>query len=57
MLFGIMEGSSVSRSFHGAMAEQAKSTETNALSARCPSSNCSIPDEDVDVSIIIYLPE
>jgi len=39
------------------MAEQATSTETHALSARCPASDRGILDEDVDLSIIIYLSE
>jgi len=39
------------------MAEQAKRTETNAISARCPALDRVIPDEEVDMSIIIYLSE
>jgi hypothetical protein len=39
------------------MAEQAKRTETNAISARCPALDRVIPDEDVDMSIIIYMSE
>jgi len=52
-----MEGTSVPRSFLRAMAEQAKRTETHALSARCPASDSGILDEDVDLSILIYLSE
>jgi hypothetical protein len=39
------------------MAEQAKKTETNAISARYPALDRVIPDEDVDISIIIYMSE
>jgi hypothetical protein len=45
------------RSFLGTLAEQAKRTETKILSARCPASNRFIPDEDVDLNIIIYMSE
>jgi hypothetical protein len=52
-----MERSSMPRSFLGTLAEQAKSAETTILSARCPASNRFLPDEDVDLNIIIYMSE
>jgi len=45
------------RSFLGALARQAKSAETKILSARCPASNRFVPDEVVDLIIIIYVSE
>jgi hypothetical protein len=45
------------RSFLGALAGQAKSTETKILSARCPASNRVVPDEDVDLNITNYMSE
>jgi hypothetical protein len=47
----------MSRSFLGTLAEQAKRTETKILSARRPASNRFIPDEDVDLNIIIHMSE
>jgi len=52
-----MEGTSVPCSFFRAVAEQATRTEKHALSARCPASDLVILDEDVDLSIFIYLSE
>ncbi|MFH1349764.1 MAG: hypothetical protein ABII26_02390, partial [Pseudomonadota bacterium] len=54
-LFRRMEKSSMSRSFLGTLAEQAKRTETKILSAGHPASNRFIPAEDVDLNIIIYM--
>jgi hypothetical protein len=45
------------RSFLGALAGQAKSAETKFLSARSPASNRFVPDEVVDLIIIIYVSE
>jgi hypothetical protein len=53
----MVERSPMPRSFLGALAGQAKSAETKILSARCPASNRFVPDEDVDLSIINYVPE
>jgi hypothetical protein len=52
-----MERSPMPPSFFGAMAGQAKSAETKILSARCPASNRFVPDEVVDLIIIIYVSE
>jgi hypothetical protein len=41
----------------GALAGEAKSAETKVLFARCPASNRFVPDEDVDLNIIIYMSE
>ena len=50
-----MERSPMPRSFLGTLAGQAKSAETKILSARCPASNCFVPDEDADLIIINYV--
>jgi len=52
-----MEKSSMSRSFLGTLAEQAKRTETKILSAGHPASNRFIPDENADLIIINYMSE
>jgi hypothetical protein len=57
MRFEIVERSPMPRSFLGALAGQAKRTETKIISARCPAPNRFVPDEDVDLSIIIYMSE
>ena len=44
-------------SFLGALADKAKSAETKIISARCPTSNRFVPDEDVDLIIINYMSE
>ena len=53
--FGIVERSPMPHSFGGALAGQAKRAETKILSARCPASNRVVPDEVVDLIIIIYM--
>jgi hypothetical protein len=57
MRFGIVERSPMPRSFLGALAGQAKRTETKIISARCPAPNRFVPDEVVDLSIINYMSE
>jgi hypothetical protein len=47
----------MSRPFLGALAEEAKRTETKILFARYPASDRFIPDEDADLIIICYVSE
>jgi len=55
--FGIVERSPMPRSFLGALAGQGKSAEIKNLSARCPTLNRFVPDEDVNLNIINYMSE
>jgi hypothetical protein len=55
--FAIVESAPMSRSFLGALAEQAKRTEAKIISARCSAPNRFVSDEVVNLTIIINMSE